>query len=223
MITHKPNNNFNLVVFDLDGTLIQSHDTIFESVIYSLKMLGITNEPDKDEFMKQIGHHFFEIFESTGIIVNDFDKFMHHYKAKYFSYIDLSTYYPGVLETLEWLKGKDIKIALLTTKLQDQADKIIDHFKLRKYFNEVAGRRKGIANKPAAEPLLNICNKLNVASSVAIMVGDTELDIKCGKNAGAATCGVTFGYRSVELLQKENPDFIIDEMGDLKKIINNSG
>jgi len=51
------------------------------------------------------------------------------------------------------------------------------------------------------------------------MVGDTELDINCGRNAGAKTCAVTYGYREKEILQNENPDFIIDELKELMKLV----
>ena len=75
-------------------------------------------------------------------------------------------------------------------------------------------------HKPSAEPLLYICNELNVDPKKTLMVGDSEMDIQCAKNAGAVSCGVTFGYRTRELLIDENPDYIIDKFDEVKNIIN---
>ena len=114
---------------------------------------------------------------------------------------------------------KKIKAALLTTKSQDQADRIIDHFNLREYFDNVSGRNHGIPVKPSAEPLLLICDDLGIGAENVLMVGDTEMDIQCGKNAGAKTCAVTYGYRNLGIIKNEKPDFIIDSLTELKEII----
>ena len=82
------------------------------------------------------------------------------------------------------------------------------------------GRRDGIAHKPSPEPLVSICKQLNVDVKNSIMIGDTELDIQCGKNAGSLTCGVLYGYRTRELIEKENPDFIIKTLPEILAIKN---
>ena len=133
--------------------------------------------------------------------------------------MEFSKVYDGVEVTLAALKSRNIKVSLLTTKIQDQADRIIDHFNLRKYFDLVMGRRGGIAHKPSPEPLLKICTDLNVDVNNTLMVGDTELDIQCGKNAGSHTCGVLYGYRTKELLKIEEPDFIVEGIQDIIEIV----
>ena len=143
-----------------------------------------------------IGKHFVDIFEELKIDVNDFEKFITIYKALYFDFMDSSYLYPGVEEILNYLKRKQIKVSLLTTKVQDQAEKIVDHFNLRSSFDYLMGRRNGLAHKPSPEPLLVICKELQILIlSQTLMIGDTELDIQCGKNAGSKTCGVLYGYR----------------------------
>ncbi len=216
-----PSNNKNIkhVCFDLDGTLINSYNTIYKSTVKTLNELKINEPLIEEEFHKRIGHHFVDIFNEMKIPVTDFEIFINIYKNCYFDFIDESEVYPGVEETLNILREKNISISLLTTKGQEQADKIIDHFGFRKYFDFVMGRRPGIANKPAAEPLLFICKELGISPSQTLMTGDTELDVNCGKNAEAKTCAVTYGYRSKDLLKTENPDFILDEISGLKEII----
>ena len=176
--------------FDLDGTLVDSNKTIYNATAYSLGKLGIDFNVSKDLFELKIGQHFVDIFNAFNIEVPDLEKFISIYKNNYFEQMEYSKVYDRVEETLAALKNQNKKVSLLTTKIQDQADRIINHFNLRKYFDLVMGRREGIAHKPSPEPLLKICKDLIVDVKNTLMVGDTELDIQCGKNAGSYTCGV---------------------------------
>jgi phosphoglycolate phosphatase len=200
------------VCFDLDGTLMDSYMTIYKATIKTLEVLRIPGTFSNEDFYNRIGHHFLDIFHDLKIPVPDIEHFINVYKSFYFDFIDDSELYPGVTEVLEYLKNNDIHVSLLTTKGQDQADKIIDHFNLSKYFSYIMGRRIGVPVKPSPQPLLMICRDLNVLPSKSIITGDTELDIRCGISAKVKTCGVTYGYRTKEVLEKENPDYIIDKI-----------
>lgn len=170
-------NSIKHIAFDLDGTLINSYQTIIKATLKTLEYLNVSNNFDEKEFQKRIGHHFLNIFEDLKIPVTDVEHFIGIYKNYYFDFIDESEIYPGVLNLLSFLEEKKILISLITTKGQEQADKIIDYFNLRKYFSYVMGRRQGIEHKPSSEPLLIICDKLKVKPDETILVGDTELDI----------------------------------------------
>jgi len=207
------------VCFDLDGTLVDSRDTILKSTKAALDKLRINYNLNEDVFTNMIGKHFVDIFEEMKIAVPDFEEFISIYKELYFDFIDSSVFYPGVQETLKQLNRKQIKVSLLTTKGQEQTDKIIDHFNLRTSFDYVMGRRDGLAHKPSPESLLYICKKLNVNPSETLMVGDTELDIQCGKNAVSKTCAVLYGYRTINQIEKEKPDYIISGLNELIKIL----
>ena len=212
------NNGIICAVFDLDGTLVQSHTNIYEATVQTLKDLKINYTLPPNEFYKYLGHHFEDIFKVFGIVVPDFEIFIEQYKKNYFAFINYSNLYPGVEEILKSLIEKKIKIALLTTKGQDQAEKILEYFGIDNCFDEIMGRRPGIAHKPSPEPLKLICDKLEVHPSNTLMIGDTELDINCGRNAGSKTCAVTYGYREKEILVNEKPDFIIDNLKELMKL-----
>lgn len=208
-------NEIKHVCFDLDGTLIDSYMTIFKTTVKTLEVLKIPGTFSHDEFHNKIGQHFFDIFRDLKIPVPDIEHFIDIYKSYYFDFIDDSKLYEGVMEVLQYLKFKDIKVSLLTTKGQDQADKIIDHFRLRQYFSCVMGRMIGTPIKPMPEPLLIICRNLNCSPGESLMTGDTELDIRCGINAKVKTCGVTYGYRSRSALEIEKPDYLIEKITDL--------
>lgn len=211
--------NITTVVFDLDGTLVQSHKNIYLATIHSFDELKIKYTLPEEEFYTKIGHHFEDIFDDFGIEVNDFDEFIEVYKKAYFDFIDSSILYPNVEEVLSELKTREYKIALLTTKGQEQADKIINHFNLSHNFDYIMGRRPRIAHKPAPDMLLKICDETYSKPEEILMVGDTELDILCGKNAGSKTCGVTYGYRTKEEVENLNPDFMVNGIDEILKIL----
>ncbi|MBI9070901.1 MAG: HAD family hydrolase [Melioribacteraceae bacterium] len=213
----KKNNKTKAVVFDLDGTLVQSHETIYYSMMNAFKALNIHAEVPLEEFSDFIGLHFDDIFKNFGVTVPDFEEFLTIYKEFYAENLNTSKLYPGVVEILESLRKQKIRIALLTTKGQDQAEFILKHFELDKYFNMIMGRTPAIEVKPSPESLFIICHEFRVEPSEIIMVGDSEMDIRCGKNAGSKTCAVSFGYRTVEAIKKEKPDFIINELLQIEK------
>jgi HAD superfamily hydrolase (TIGR01549 family) len=161
-----------------------------------------------------------DIFEQFKIDVPDFEIFIAHYKKVYFDFIDESVFYSGVKDTLEILKDSPYKISLLTTKAQDQTERILEHFNLTNHFDFIMGRTNGIPHKPDPTPFFMICDNLKVEPENSLMVGDTELDILCGKNANAKTVAVTYGYRSIEKLNKYSPDYMVDNLLELKTIIN---
>ncbi|MCZ6703811.1 MAG: HAD-IA family hydrolase [Ignavibacteria bacterium] len=212
--------NIKHICFDLDGTLVKSDKTIYKATLTTLKHLNIKADIPEQKFYKMIGLHFVDIFNELNLDVPDFEKFIGIYKNIYFDFIDDSKLYNNVVDVLLSLKNdKDIKLSLLTTKGQDQAEKIIKHFNLNKHFDLIMGRRDGIAHKPSAEPLLFICNELEVDTKDTMIVGDTELDILCGKNAGAITCGVTYGYRTEGSLKENNPDYLVNDFSEIKSLM----
>lgn len=207
------------ICFDLDGTLVNSFPTIYKCTLKTLKHLNISYPAIGEKaFENLIGHHFTDIFTTLEINVEDVESFIGIYKNFYFDFIEDSELYPDTIEVLYMLKKAGIKISLLTTKAQDQAERIVEHFGLLPYFDAVYGRRPGMGIKPEADPLLRICQELNVTPGETLMTGDSDLDMKCGKNAGAKTCAVTYGYRSKEILELEKPDFIVNFLREIAKI-----
>ncbi len=212
--------NLRLVVFDLDGTLISSHRTIYTATIETFNRLGIENNLTEEKFYPRIGLHFEDIFKEFGIDVPDFNEFIELYKSIYFDFIKYSELYEGVEEILAELKRNKIKSALLTTKSQEQAELILRHFNIDSEFDFIMGRRPGFEHKPSPQSLLFICNSLKIMPIDTLMVGDTELDVMCAKNAGAKSCAVTYGYRSEADLRMLAPELIVDSLDELRFRLN---
>lgn len=211
-------NKINLLVFDLDGTLMDAGKTIFLCTKHSLNEMKIENDFLWEDFVGLIGEHFEIIFDKFKLKV-DFEPFIKIYKKNYFNFIQHTTIYPGIIEMLEFLKKEKLYTAILTTKAQDQLDLILSHFNLNHYFDFPLGRRDGLGIKPDPQPLLFICENLNIPVQNTLFVGDTDVDIICGKSAGTLTCAVTYGYRNKDLLKEYNPDFILDSLTELKTLL----
>jgi phosphoglycolate phosphatase/pyrophosphatase PpaX len=208
------------ICFDLDGTLVNSFDTILNATLKTLKQLNIGNSLIENDLRIRIGHHFSDIFKELKIDVADIEYFISIYKQNYFDFINQSELYPSIKKTLAELKKNKFFISLLTTKGQDQAEKIIEHFNLSDYFDHIMGRRIDMPVKPNPEPLIEICKTLKLKPEETLIVGDTELDIVCGKRAGSLTCAVTYGYREKESLLKEKADFYINSLNELMPLLN---
>jgi len=213
-------NNIKLAVFDLDGTLLQSRDTIWFASVKTFEHLGMKVDFPLHELEKRIGAHFQDIFDELGISVPDIEEFIEIYKGYYMQYMDKTVYYPGAKETVRALRDQGIKTAILTTKAQSQVTRIMEYLGDSDLFEVIMGRRPGMKIKPDAEPLVYIANELNVPLSETVMIGDSEFDINCGKNAGAATIAVSYGYRSIEIIKDAAPDYICDTAPQILTLFN---
>lgn len=212
-------NEIKHICFDLDGTLINSARTIYKATLKTFDDLNINYQLPENEFNQMIGMHFVDIFVHFNIDVPDFESFIAHYKKVYFDFIDDSVFYNDVEATLEILKKKSYKISLLTTKAQDQTERILKHFNIAGMFDFIMGRTNGIPHKPDPTPFFMICDYLKIETENSLMVGDTELDILCGKNANAKTAAVTYGYRTKDKLKEYSPDYLIESLNDIVKIL----
>jgi len=210
-----------LAIFDLDGTITESHKTIYYSAESALKEMNIPFNIDEASFKKFIGMPFKDIFAQKNIPVDNYDRFLKIYLEYYYQFLNETIVYDGISYVFDILKENKIEIALLTTKIQNQAEYILKHFNIAQYFNYTMGRREGIPVKPSPVPIFNICKDLRINPEDSCMVGDTEMDVLAGKNAGSLTVAVTYGYRDKYFLMEYNPDYLIDYPMDFLQILKN--
>ena len=195
---------------------------MIEAVQYALRSLDSKEPPSGDEIIAQVGRPLSVIlyilgynFSSEHITI--FEKTYRSYYEKHFQ--DNTKIFPGVIETLEKIKANRIKMALITTKHQSQADMVVKAFGLKKYFQHIHGWLDGRKHKPDPEPALTTLKALECPSNQALYVGDSEQDILCGKAAGTETCAVTYGFRNAEYLKSLNPTYIINHFSEILKIV----
>jgi HAD superfamily hydrolase (TIGR01509 family) len=147
-------------------------------------------------------------------------RFADVYRAFYAEhYNDNTRVYPGIKELLETLQAAGVKLALVTTKHQLQAEFTLAGSGLACYFDYVHGWLEGRKHKPDPEPVNTSLTRLGVEPGAAIMVGDSELDIQSAKASGVATCAVTYGFRPAWFLKSFHPDFLVAHPADVTPIV----
>jgi phosphoglycolate phosphatase len=212
-----------LMLFDLDGTLIDSRADLARSINL---MLADLNRPALPESQVAgfVGDGVrvlvYRSLTATGpegkppdqeLHQRGIDLMRHHYSAQMLVETRL---YPGVAETLEYFDHK--RIGLVTSKETDLASSILDHFGISRYFDCIVGGDMLPDRKPDPGPVLKALELLDGERTDAVMIGDSENDVFAGKRAGTGTCAVTFGFRTEEELLKTEPDVIIRHFEELK-------
>jgi len=210
-----------LVVFDLDGTLIDSSNDIIWSANKTLVHMGY-RERKPEEIKKCIGWGVKRLLEQ--LMPEENEESLEFARKKFLEYywdhLTVETVlYPGVMETLESLKSRNKQIALITNKPLRFTERILHELSISPFFSIVLGGDSLPNRKPHPEPALKVLSILNVAPQRSIMVGDSPVDCETGKGAGMKTVGVTYGFRDREALIKAGFDFIIDNLKMLTEIV----
>ncbi len=207
-----------LIIFDLDGTLVDSVNDIINSVNFTLKELGL-DEKTPEEIKKYIGISIEDLLiQATER--EDLYKRTHLIFKEHFTEhsLDTTVLYPGVKDMLRSFKDKTKVI--VTNRKSYSADWILDVLGIKDFFVNVLGSDDVRYTKPHSCPIDKTLEKFGIKNKEkAIMVGDMTVDVEAGKAAGVLTCAVTYGIGAKEDIIKSDPDFVIDGIEELKRII----
>ncbi len=207
----------NLLIFDLDGTLINTLDDIAASVNYALARLD--KRPIPAETVRQFVGDGTRVLlaRSLGNSAEQVDEALDLYKEHYGSNLVVhSSLYPGVRETLDYFKS--ITMAVISNKTTEFIDPLLERLGIARYFKMAIGADHGIRLKPAPDSVLRILAKVGAPRERTALVGDGTTDMIAGRAAGVITCAVTYGFRSEQELKKAGPDHIVHHISDLKQI-----
>jgi phosphoglycolate phosphatase len=187
--------NIRLVIFDLDGTLIDSAEDIALHVGRVYRELKGKDVP-ADEVKKNIGDgarsllaNFFQGQELEEAL----ERFLHYYISEPVIH---TKPYEGVMETLESLKERGILLAVATNKPYAITLEVLKKLRMLHYFDDVLGADLLPEKKPSPLPLLEIAKRLEVPPELSLMVGDSENDILAGRRAGMLTAHARWGYKT---------------------------
>lgn len=185
-----------LIIFDLDGTLIDTGADIRTALNYAIAPLGIKpiSESQTREFIGEGVSRLIEKATGPGHIgtrEKTIQRFMEYYEMHL---MDRSNPYPFVRNILESLKS--IRKVVISNKRERLVIKLLTEFNLIEFFEIARGSAQGIKKKPSPDQVNRILNQMGVHEQEAIIVGDSAIDIQTGRNAGLATIGVTYGYGS---------------------------
>lgn len=207
------------VIFDLDGTLADTMDDLKTAMNNMLKRLGYKtrSKPELLSFINRGARNF--VKNSLPKVVQDseliLDSAMEIYEQEYARcYCECTYAYDGIKEALEGLKEKGIRIGVLSNK-QDAFVKHICQKLFGKGFFKVTMGQTSLPTKPDPQGALLACKLLGAKPQNCIFVGDSDIDMMTAQNAGMTSIGVSWGYRSEDVLSRAGADYIVESTEEL--------
>lgn len=210
-----------MVIFDLDGTLLDTLDDLCNSVNYSLRT---NNFPERSlaEVRTFVGNGIRLLIERSvpeGTSKELIDRTFECFKTYYAVHCnDKTKTYPGVMDMLKELKKNGYKIAVLSNKAQYAVTKLCNIY-FNNLLDDAVGARENVAKKPSPDALYICAENNNINLNNVIYVGDSDVDVATANNAGVRGIAVTWGFRSRELLIKCGAENLADNTDELLQIL----
>jgi phosphoglycolate phosphatase len=213
--------NFNTVVFDMDGTILDTLGDLTASVNYVLEKRGYPPRT-RDEVKEIVGNGVINLLTLSlpeGIMPADFDVMLEEYLAHYKENMHKKTApFPGILALLKTLREKGYKIAVVSNKMDKAVQSLNQHY-FGEYIKVAIGESEGVKRKPAPDSVFKALAELGAFAHSAVYVGDSEVDIKTAQNAGLPSIGVTWGFRDRSVLIEAGADHIINAPEEILGIL----
>jgi len=207
-----------LVIFDLDGTLVDAYKAITDSVNFTLRKIG-RKEASSAAIRKAVGwgdKNLLRVFVDAGPAQEAVRIYRKHHKSSLRRRCRLL---PFSLSLLRYLSDSGIKIAIASNRPTLFTGIILKHLKIKKYFDYVLCADKLPQGKPHPEILLRIIKKLSISPGEVVYVGDMVVDIQAARNAGIKAVAVLGGSSSLAEIKKVRPFKIIRNLASLKKYL----
>lgn len=210
------------VLFDLDGTIIDTNELIIRSFLHALE--GVTEEPMTRE--KIVPHMGFALVDQikffTGL--EQVDELVAKYREfNIGKHDELVTEFPHVRDVLEELKNRGVRMGVVTNKMRVTTMMGLRLCSLEPYMDVVITVDDVTNGKPHPEPVLKAVELLGAAPEATLMVGDSQYDLIAGRDAGTRTAGVSWSLKGEEYLQTFRPDYMLRDMRDLLDIVGTRG
>lgn len=208
-----------LVIFDLDGTLLNTIADLATATNQALKHYGYPVH-DVDAYRFFVGNGINKLFERALPEGERTEENILKIRSRFVPYYDvynadLSRPYPGIPELLHALQQKGIMIAVASNKYQAATRKLIAHYFPEIHFVEVLGQREGIPAKPDPGIVHDILAKAGVKQEDVLYVGDSNVDMQTAHNAGVTAVGVAWGFRPRTELEALQPAYILEKAEEL--------
>ena len=214
-----------LIIFDLDGTLVDTFEDITQAANHVLGQFGLSPK-SVEEVRKYVGNGARELM--AGVLGEWGEKGSpHHGKLQLDKAIEIwrryylehpaerSRLYPDVKRVLEILRSRSLRLAVFSNKMQEITERVLEEVGILPLLDYVLGENSNFPRKPAPKGLVFLMKKFDAAPRTTWMVGDGEADIRAGLAAGCRVCGVSYGILPRQRLLELGAHVVIDSFADL--------
>ena len=211
-------------IFDLDGTLTNTLESMTYSVNLTLKEMGLS-QITKDQCRLFVGNGARVLMEKSLKAAGDTDASRIEEGMEIYGRIfdQNCTYhvtpYEGIPEMLKALKDKGIQLAVLSNKPDRQTVKVVKAIFGEELFDYAQGQKEGIRRKPEPDGVWYLMEQMHVSKEECLYIGDSEVDAATGRNAGLKTIGVLWGFRDRKTLETAGADDLIDRPDELLQFV----
>lgn len=214
--------NKQLVIFDLDGTLLDTVADLANATNQALVRCGYPPHPT-EAYYRFVGNGINKLFARALPEEARTEENVQHIRALFIPYYnehnaDDSRPYPGIVELLTHLQNQGIQLAVASNKYQQATAKLVGHFFPDIRFAAVYGQREGIPIKPDPAIVNDILSVTDISRARALYVGDSGVDMQTARNASVESAGVIWGFRDEEELRVNGADHIIHSAKDILKL-----
>ena len=214
---------YKAIIFDLDGTLIDSLEDLANAVNYGLENMGYKPHP-LEKYKKFVGNGAIKLCERALAEYTDYKgetEILHGYFSEYYNAhcTDITAPYEGISDLLSELGNNRIRIAVASNKPDEFTKSIISTVFRGVPFAAVYGKRENRETKPAPDIVFDILHDLNLNKEDVILSGDSNVDIMTAANAGIKSIGCTWGFRTREELEEAGADFIVNSPEEILEFV----
>ena len=205
------------ILFDLDGTLTESGIGITRSAAYALDQLGIPH-PAAEELSVFVGPPLRKTFPEFGVKEEDVDQAIQIFRSRYTTIGKFENQpYEGIEQMLKDLKENGFHLFVATSKPENIAKEILEHFHLSQYFEEIAGASLDASRENKSAVIAYLLKKQDVKD--AIMIGDTDFDVLGAKEHAIPFIGVNWGYGNKQSMIKAGAVTVVDTVEQLEEYL----
>jgi len=206
------------VLFDLDGTIIDTNELIIQSFLHTFA--GLTPEPlTRDHIIPNMGRSLVDQMEFFSGRDKVDDLILKYRTYNIEKHDELVTEFPGVRETLGKLHAAGIKMGIVTSKVRITSEMGLKLCGLYDFFDTIVTVEDVAKPKPDPEGIRKALRELGSAADGALMVGDSHYDIEAAQNAGIPVAAVAWSLKGLEYLNRYSPTYIIDDIRELLPIV----
>ena len=212
----------NSIIFDLDGTLLNTIEDLANACNYALTTLGYkTHEVEK--YKTFVGNGRYKLVErmlpEDNRSVENIEKALELFDSYYEKHmIDMTKPYDGIMEMLDCLISKSINIAVVSNKPHEFTTEVVKNY-FGDRFEVVYGHKKNTKEKPDPWAVLEVIDEFKVNKDECLYVGDSEIDINTAKNAGVKSVGVEWGFRGKGELESAGANYIVNMPEQILEIL----